>query len=459
MKKWYKHLSVLLLVVLSFSCSKEAYIEENDSNNNLQKLGKLSTIQGNSNLITPEYANDRLIIQYNFGVSDTTKQRLRLRYGVVSYEECQNCTDRIIELWMFQQGIDIEPKKTEILDDINNGGPGVESMIADVDNEFTFETEMPIELVDVPNLESFEDYIKPDNNGVTIAVFDTGVQPTIYKDGVSVFSTSIPFLYNASGDGNPDTKSGWDFVNHDDNCYDDDPGRHGTIVSHIIHQALINNVPLIPHQILPIKVSNSEGKISYFDFLCGSLFAFKKADILQMSLGWYDDFSGNFFDTIFQNLLEIYPHVLVVTSAGNSSNNNDTRAHYPSGFSNPNIVAVAAANRFTINNVSVSSPVGVASKGGLPVSLPKPDIAYFSNYGQQTVDFFARGENIPFLGHYVNGTSFAAPVVAAKLAKLKHLNPSFSREELINKLGYTGVVCPSSFNTAKKVHFNKIIFP
>ena len=139
----------------------------------------------------------------------------------------------------------------------------------------------------------YSSFIKSSNDGVTIAVFDTGLSMVGYS-GSPLFSSQ--FLYNASSDGIPETISGWDFVNNDEESFDDNLGLHGTAVAKIINE----NLPTTPHQIMPLKICNSEGKGSYFNLVCALNYALEhRVEVLQMSVGWYDNDSGDLFDNIF----------------------------------------------------------------------------------------------------------------------------------------------------------------
>lgn len=120
---------------------------------------------------------------------------------------------------------------------------------------------------------------------------------------------------------------------------------------------------------------------------------------------------------------------LVVCSAGNDDNNNDTKQHYPSGHRLPNLIAVGAS---TENDTKWDD----------------------SNYGQTTVDIFAPGENIlscfpmnlcggTYCGypghvshgyHYMSGTSMAAPFVTGVAALLLSENPNLTPAQIKAKI-------------------------
>ncbi len=373
---------------------------------------------GNSNQAnTPIYSNSELIVLFDSSLTPAQKNALRIFHGVLNYEVCQLCPDESIEKWFFGGPINIEPKRQAIE---SSGG------VVDVDYEFDFTTIMgdisPGSIDDT----SYEDFIVSSNSGVTIAVLDTGFDPFFpfcyMDDGVTPF----PIMYNADDTEVYDETSGWNFVDYHHNAFDDHNGKHGTAVSRCISQPLQNDS--IPHQILPLKICDEDGVTSYFKFICATRYAFERADIIQMSLGWYDDGFGDFENTIFQLLTDAHRKVIVVCSAGNDTSDNDGEKHYPSSYENNNVIAVASTN-------SSSS-----------------DISDFSNWGATSVDFFAVGELIPFY-HYdhtlisplLEGTSFAAPQIASQVAKYLHSNPDLNATGIKNQLSSDGLVIPELY--------------
>ncbi len=385
-------LIVFTLLTFIFSCSddvlKDVNSTEEKERSTLQKSNiTQNSSQSNSQNNTLQYSQSKLIIQYNPGTTNAVKDSLRQRHGVVSFEICRHCPDESIEEWDFGGPINIEPKKgvIENPDDDEDEDEGLYP-IKDVDYEFrfavmnyssssinsTFETEY------IP-------FIKGSNNGITIAVIDTGIDTSL-----AVFTE--PFLYNASG---TDLEiegalSGWNFVNDSNDPYDDNSGKHGTAVSKIIEQELSSLS--IDFQIMPIKAFDASGSASYFDVVCATNLALTYADVVNMSFGWYN--SG--YDLLNRFINEAQEEFVINASAGNNSINTDYNVHYPSTFDSENIISVAALNNEPINL----------------------ELSWFSNFGTTTVDIAARGERIPFYLNMnefitVQGTSFSCAYTSA----------------------------------------------
>ena len=127
--------------------------------------------------------------------------------------------------------------------------------------------------------------------------------------------------------------------------------------------------------------------------------------------------------------------VLIVNSAGNSNENNDTKNTYPSPF---------------INRTKVTNWLTIGASG------PKKNnslVADFSNFGKEKVDFFAPGidiystvENNKYSTS--SGTSMAAPVVTAIAAEVLSIRNNFSPQEIIASI-------IEGLNNQKKVYIFK----
>lgn len=419
-----KKIITLFTTLLLISCSTQE-IEISEKNTS-------ETDNSQRALTRRNYSKNSLVIKFSNGTSEPVKQFLRKYHQVVSHKLCSQCSDISIELWMFNEDIEIEPKKETITNPAGgmNFPPQYTGSIKAVDFNFDIDVASenaspntnPVSLVN-----TYQSYIKNTNDGVTIAVFDTGIKPDA-GDNNPIFQNQ--FLYNSNNDAFPQTISGWDFVNNDNNCFDDDPGLHGTAVSSIITSIL--NTNNIPHQIMPLKICNSGGKASYFNLLCALNYSLEQnVSVLQMSLGWYNNNPGSLVDSIFLNLINQHPNTIVICSAGNDGLNNDIVNHCPSGYNANNIIAVASCDEDGSN------------------------ISSWSNYGLNSVDFFAPGENINFLGNTIEGTSFASPKVAAIVAELKYLHPTWTSDQILQNLINQGIQCSFTY----PVKYNKILNP
>ncbi|MFC5048104.1 S8 family serine peptidase [Aquimarina hainanensis] len=433
--------SILILLFLYSGCSRDPLQEpivksipktpENQSSKNapLQNL--------------PIESSNELIVQFKQGVSTVQKQAIRQRYEVKTYQTC-NCSNQQIEKWEFKEGIDIEGRKGQITQD----DVGIES----VDNEFSYLMEAVttgwIPYSQSPDL--IRSRTKANNAGITIAILDTGIHlqklpvstPFLYNPGrntttlhtdIRVRRNQSPFVQSSQRPRTPCSYngqteiSGWDFVNHDFDTFDDH--GHGTKVANVIITNM-ENEQINNYQILPVKVMNDQGKGSYFDLICGYIYASKKesVSIINMSFGWY-----NTPFVLLPKLMSENTHITHITSAGNSNKNTDFYPHYPSAYPFDNVIAVGSFNEGKDGKVS------------------------FSNYGRNSVDFLSLGTAVPIednLGDisYAYGTSFAAPFVAVKAAKHK-IDFNETPLEITNRIYTNGT--PVSFPTFTK--YNVIV--
>jgi len=393
-----KYTKILILVTIFFtlfSCFNDSEIlisDEKSTHNDLNQIDLPLNI--------PVYSNNELIIQYKQGISNFQKNRLRAYFEIIDFEICKSCNG-LIEKWTFYSNINLEHKKASIKGEDDGAGP---EGILNVDNEFNFKFERESNQSRVGSLlPSYHSKIAS-NDGPVIAVFDSGIDYNF-----SGFSSSFLYDANSRSPQYYPSQSGWNFIANNDDFYDDFYIQHGTKVSFIINKTLdsLN----IPHQILPVKVSGSNGRASYFRILCGLCFIDQKADIAQLSLGWYSDASAPINSIFINKLVEYTNQILFVTSAGNNNSDNDDLLHYPSSYPQSNLLAIAAANS------------------------TMTDFAYFSNYGVSSVDFLAPGENIFFdASTRISGTSYAAPYVAAIAAKMLYQQGSIPPTQIENLL-------------------------
>jgi len=240
------------------------------------------------------------------------------------------------------------------------------------------------------------------NPDVLVAVIDTGVDISHPDLKDAMWTNPGEIAGNGiDDDGNKliDDIHGWDFHNNDNVLFDpsdkddnqkyvDNHGTHcaGTIVA---ANNLIGVVGIAPGiKILPLKFIGPKGGDTANAISAIEYAAAKGAKIINCSWGGPIDLPNDpLRDAIVAN-----PDILFIAAAGNSSVDIEISPLYPASYNLDNIITVTA-----INNT-----------GG---------ISYFSNFGLQSVDVAAPGENIystlPDNTYgYLSGTSMATAYVS-----------------------------------------------
>jgi Tol biopolymer transport system component/subtilisin family serine protease len=286
------------------------------------------------------------------------------------------------------------------------------------------------------------------NRSVVVGVIDTGIDinhedlhDNIWTNPGEVAGNGI----DDDGNGFVDDIHGWDFAHNDATVFDyteptfppsasytGDLDDHGTHVAGTIGAAGNNATGVVgvnwQVSLMSLKFLTEDGTGSSADLL--NAFAYAKAmrqlwessggtkganiRVLNNSYGG-DNFSQAELDAI-RALSDA--GILFVVAAGNEGTFNDLFPVYPSNYISPNLISVAASGG-----------------GGAR--------AFFSNWGEATVNVTAPGEFILSTTpkntyKFANGTSMAAPHVSGSAALVCALSPSITMQKLRSVMMYSG---------------------
>jgi subtilisin family serine protease len=245
----------------------------------------------------------------------------------------------------------------------------------------------------------------PKDGDVIAAILDTGIDwshADCYSLNKMIWrNPGDGDLNNADDDKNGLTNDviGWDFVNKDNNPFDDN--SHGTHVAGIVLNTLQKKDFKGSAKFMFYKVLNERGIGTIFDVACASLCAAQKgAQVINMSLGWYGD-ENDLFALVAQRIRDQYG-TIIAAAAGNDGRdmNYSKNRMYPACYAHKNIFSVAAIED--------------------PAKSGQWQIWKFSNQSPIYVDMSAPGVGIesciPGGGKGLkSGTSMATPVVTANL--------------------------------------------
>jgi len=223
------------------------------------------------------------------------------------------------------------------------------------------------------------------------------------------------------GNGFVDDVHGWDFINNDNNPFDDND--HGSHTSGTIGAVGNNNEGVVGVNwnvsIMPLKFLAANGSGTTDDAVEAIIYGSNNgAKVLSNSWG-----GGGRSQALEDAIKFAKDHgVLFVAAAGNESSNNDSAPTYPANYEVANVISVAA-------------------------STESDNIAGFSNWGKKTVHLAAPGNNIVSTiarSRYasLSGTSMATPHVSGAAALVWAEYPSLTMNQV--KIRLLGSVDRSS---------------
>ena len=305
------------------------------------------------------------------------------------------------------------------------------------------------------------------SRNVVVGIIDTGIDinHVDLHDNIWTNPGEIPGNgIDDDGNGFIDDVHGWDFAHNDasvfdyteptyppSNNYNGDLDDHGTHVAGTIGAMGNNGVGVtgINWQVslLPLKFLTDDGAGTSLDVVNAYAYAKKMRQLWESSGGTKganirilnNSYGGvSFSQTEFDAIQELSDAgILFVAAAGNEDVSNDLYPVYPTSYTVPNVISVAAS-------------------GGSGIK------ASFSNYGEGTVNVSAPGDYILSTTpkntyDFFSGTSMAAPHVSGVAALVCALSPNMTMQRLRSIVMYSGSAAPWQFNNVLPISTGRAI--
>jgi len=356
------------------------------------------------------YFGDQFVLQLVEGATAEVFDSVRNRVLELSdstatmLDSCKECSPYPLQLWKVADIIEAEScSKAASEDKTQVDTVGYNYLI---ENPFCAGGGQ----VDRLDMNAYDPLCDSNPDSVEVAILDSGIDTT--------HNLLANVLWTGNGEA-PCTDccvtyedTGYDFVNGTEtNNMPIDEYGHGTAVNGVLLRRLPDAVCL---QIRNFKVLEGE-RGNLFDAVCAMYHA-TKANVPILNLSW--GFKADTVPVILQTAMEVAQErgALIVTSAGNNDELNDTIGKWPANL-----------NMYFDNIITV---------GAYEENLLTQDIerAYYSSFGPERVDIMALGL-VESLGLNNNlqvlaGTSMAAPLVTRVAALIKARYPDRTAAEI-----------------------------
>jgi Subtilase family len=383
----------------------------------------------------PQYKDSQLVVLRKPGVTaaamNLKAQNMRDEYaGTVDRKVCQTCDDSL-ELWSGSAIAAFINSEVASPSTRPRGNPTGE------DDTFSYSVNIIVKLPEENQLSFAQhpvDTISKNTDIVTVAVFDTGVDPDVTNN----FTNSVPTCKTGGG-------RGWNFITNDAVTADVFPSKHGTVVSKFIIDQVRANAAGNRVNILPVKIFNANGASDLFSVLCGFSYAQKAgAKIINASFGFYD-YGAEPNPVLLKYVEKVLTNnnVLLVAAAGNAFTDDDDYGttlgltsldlrdmdinhFYPGGLAErlPNVYCVTTAFLTppkvspTQNHSDQIVDIGTIADFGAP------DYSFKHPFAPLSLHFVVKGSSFAtpiFTGKLVSWYSDIAGLVGNKADVLRHL--------------------------------------
>lgn len=378
--------------------------EKNDIEKKKVNLNNEQNTNNQKTKILKESKNDffksenKIVIRYKDTTWGVSRSTIRSKYSITNYKKL----DIGIEIWTIDEdnkSIVSDLKKTGAFEYVEENFKYKFNNIYPNDNFFNDQWALHntgqnngISDADVDALEAWR-YETGSSNDTVVAIMDTGIDYNHedLADNMWINEDEIPGNgIDDDSNGYVDDIHGWNFAG-DNNDPMDNYG-HGTHCAGIIGSVGNNNTGItginMNPKLMAIKIGNG-GRIYLTDILESFDYLYKQEVYIASNSWGGGPYSQALYDAIEEGKQQ---NVLFIFAAGNDFQNIDETNYYPSGYDLDNIISVASTNN-------------------------EDELSFYSNYGLESVDLGAPGENIIStlpgnLYDFRSGTSMATPYVA-----------------------------------------------